>query len=421
VAEPGDVRADLRGLLDAVEAGAPVDAVKALAGELRRMVDAEDVSFLIADFSGNALIRFLSSPRHGTVPDDGDEAGARLATVPLEGSPHAEALRYQRVQVEPSGDGTRVYAPVTDRGDAIGVLELTLTTPPDDDTVAFVASAAHALAYVVIANRRHTDLFERGQRNVPFSLAAEIQRRLLPASFTCEAAQFTVAGWLEPASEVGGDTFDYSVERDVLHLSISDAMGHTVNAALLATLAVGSLRNSRRSQASVAAQAHTANADIAENAREEDYVSALLLRVDLASGAMSSVNAGHPLPYLVRDGAVTRLDLVADLPLGMLPETTYREQHLALQPGDRLVLVTDGMLERNATSVDIGRALRHMTDLHPREVVHTFAQAVLGATGGQLQDDATVLCLDWYGPATGSRVAQAGASQARASSAVPTA
>ena len=89
-----------------------------------------------------------------------------------------------------------------------------------------MASAAHALAYVVIANRRHTDLFESVQRNAPFSLAAEIQRRLLPSAFTCEAEQFTFAGWLEPASHVGGDTFDYSVDRDALHVSMTDAMGH---------------------------------------------------------------------------------------------------------------------------------------------------------------------------------------------------
>ena len=74
--------------------------------------------------------------------------------------------------------------------------------------MAHVARAAHALAYVVIANRRFTDLFAWGQRSVPLSLAAEIQHRLLPGSYTCEAGQFTLAAWLEPAGNVGGDTFD---------------------------------------------------------------------------------------------------------------------------------------------------------------------------------------------------------------------
>jgi hypothetical protein len=88
------------------------------------------------------------------------------------------------------------------------VLELTLPEPPDERTLADVALTAHALAYVIIANanRRFTDLFEWGQRSVRLSLAAEIQHRLLPGAFTCEGGQFTLAGWLEPAGEIAGDS-----------------------------------------------------------------------------------------------------------------------------------------------------------------------------------------------------------------------
>jgi serine phosphatase RsbU (regulator of sigma subunit) len=418
VAEVTDVRADLRALLDAVEAAPPVDAVDVLARELARMVDAVDVSFLIADFSGDAVLRFTAEATGPAVPGSRDHRDD-MATVPLAGSPYGRALRSQEVCVEADGNATRLYAPVTDRGDALGVLELALPSPPDDDMLTFIASAAHALAYVIIANRRHTDLFERGQRNTPFSLAAEIQRRLLPSAFTCEGAQFTVAGWLEPASEVGGDTFDYSVERDILHVSISDAKGHTVNAAQLATLAVSSLRNSRRSQASVVDQARAANATISEHTTDEDFVAAIVMSVDLVTGVVDVVNAGHPTPHLVRNGVPAAVELEADLPFGMFAETDYRVQALVLEPGDRLVLVTDGMLERNASAVDIAAALADMTALHPREVVHSFARAVLAATGGDLQDDATVLCLDWYGPqgAGGGRIASAGATQSRASGA----
>jgi serine phosphatase RsbU (regulator of sigma subunit) len=415
MAEPTDVRSDLRALLDAVQAAPPVDAVAVLARELARMVKAVDVSFLIADFSGDAALRFMPEPTG--LASTFQYRRDHMATVPLAGSPYGRALRSQTVHVEEHGDTTRLYAPVTDRGDAIGVLELALPSPPDEDMVTFIASAAHALAYVIIANRRHTDLFERGQRNTPFSLAAEIQRRLLPAAFTCEGAEFTVAGWLEPASEVGGDTFDYSVERDKLHVSISDAKGHTVNAAQLATLAVSSLRNSRRSQATVVDQALAANTTISTYATDEDYVAAIVMVVDLVTGVVEVVNAGHPTPHLVRNGVVTELELKADLPFGMFAEADYRAQPLVLEPGDRLVLVTDGMLERNASALDIAVALAEMTTLHPREVVHTFARAVLAATGGDLEDDATVLCLDWYGPqgSGGGRVASAGATQSRAS------
>lgn len=234
--------------------------------------------------------------------------------MPLTGTAYQQVLRRQQVDVRAHDDGARLIAPVTNRGDPIGVLELVLPSYPDRQVVSDVASAAHALAYVVIAARRYTDLFEWGQRTTPPSLAAEVQRRLLPDSFTCEAGQFSLAGWLEPSSTVGGDTFDYAVDRDTLHLSVTDAVGHTAQSALLATL-----------------------------------------------------------------------------------------------------LVTDGMLERNAARLDLFAALMDTADLHPREVVHELSHAVLAAIGGQLRDDAAVLCLDWYGGSARRRHATGGAGELQAS------
>ena len=177
----------------------------------------------------------------------------------LEGTPYGAALARQRSVLLQEGDDTRVLAPVTSRGEAVGVLELVLPFEPARVTLEDMELAAHQLAYMVIANRRYTDLFEWGQRTVPLSLAAEIQRRLLPASFTCEADQFTLAGWLEPAGEVGGDTFDFSLDRNTLHVSMTDAMGHSVRSSLLATLVVGALRNTRRRGASLIEQAQSAH------------------------------------------------------------------------------------------------------------------------------------------------------------------
>ena len=98
-------------------------------------------------------------------------------------------MRTQQVQVVPprprgsESDGAGswlVLAPVTERGEAIGVLELTLPDRPDAAAREEIARLAHLLAFVVIANRRHTDLYEWGQRSRPLSLSAEIQHRLLP-------------------------------------------------------------------------------------------------------------------------------------------------------------------------------------------------------------------------------------------------
>ena len=346
---------DLRALLERVESGEPTDAVEAVAAELAVMVGARAVSFLIADFSGRALVRF--GPSDAGTGQERRQGTVQAETLELAGTVYDRVLRTQQVDVRERDGGAELIVPVTDRGDAIGVLELSLPRFPDDRTVADVAATAHALAYVVIANRRHTDLFEWGQRTTLFSLAAEIQRRLLPASYTCEAGQFTLAGWLEPASSVGGDTFDYNLDRDVLQLSITDAVGHEVEAALLATLLVASLRNGRRRGLSLAEQASDANDDLAANAEAGNFVTGQLLRIDLHSGAATIINAGHPLPLRLRNGRVEEIHLDIDLPFGLQPGRSFRVQQFPLEPGDRLVFVTDGMLERNAARLDVATTL----------------------------------------------------------------
>ncbi len=424
----GSPRLSLRALLDRVEAAAPVDAVTVVAAELSATVAARAVSFLIADFSGHALVRLgtvtpwgpatqtsatqTSATRTSSTRTSATESAD---TVPLEGTVHGEVLRTQQVSVTDTGDGCCVVVPVTDRGDALGVLELLLPGTPGPDVLDDVAAAGHALAYVLIANRRHTDLFEWGQRTTPFSLAAEIQRRLLPASFTCEAGQFTVAGWLEPAATVGGDTFDWSLDRHSLQVSITDAVGHDVAAALLATLLVGSLRNERRRGAGLAEQVRAANDALATHAAPGQFVTGQVLRIDLTSGAAQLVNAGHPAPLRLREGRVEEVELEVDLPFGVEAGTEFRLQSFELRPGDRLVLLTDGMLERSASALDVVTALAATTGQHPRQVVHALGSAVVRATGDGLTDDATIVCLDWYGGRLRPRVSDGGASAEYAS------
>jgi serine phosphatase RsbU (regulator of sigma subunit) len=299
--------------------------------------------------------------------------------------------------------------PVTDRGDAIGLLELRLPRTPSDEEVADISSAAHALAYVIIAARRYTDVFEWGQRTAPFALAAEIQRRLLPATYTCEAGQFTLAGWLEPASSVGGDTFDYTLDRDALQVSITDAVGHQVAAALLATVLVGALRNARRRGLDLGEQARYANDALAENAASGQFVTGQLLRVDLHTGLAAIINAGHPFPLRLRDGRVEEIELRIEPPFGVVPGKTFDVQTFPLEPGDRIVLLTDGMQERDAVDLDVAAALADTAKLHPREVVHALGAAVLKETGGDLRDDATMVCLDWYGGPPRRRTSASGA------------
>lgn len=403
------VRLDLRALLAAVEAAPPVEAVDVLAAELARMVDATEVSLLVANLSGTGAVRMS----HVTVGDGAGSDGRneRTESFPLDGSTHHRVLATQEQHVERDGDAWRVLVPVTERGDAIGILELSTPYEPDTETLGYLTSCAHALAYTLIAARRHTDLFEWAQRDVPFTLPAEIQRRLLPDSYTIESGPFTLAGWLEPAATVGGDTFDYSIDREYLYASVTDAIGHLITAAWLATLAVGSLRNTRRSVASPAEQADAANAALLADAAPDQFVTGQIMRIRIADGALDIVNAGHPPPYLMRGGSVDALDLPPGLPLGV-GTTPYETHTLMLEPGDRLLVVTDGFLERNA-NMAVPDILIASADRHPREVVRELAANLLVATGGDLRDDATALCIDWFG-ADGVREATGGASLDRA-------
>jgi serine phosphatase RsbU (regulator of sigma subunit) len=408
---PADRSVDLRALLSAVESASPTQGVDALAVQLAQMVGAAEVSFLIADIAGGTLVRLA---RAGV---DGEAARDREAsdTVPVEGTAAGAAMRTQTVQVVQEGTQAWVLAPVTERGEAVGVLELLLPYVPDRATVDYLAAAAHALAYVVIADRRYTDLYEWGSRSAPLTLEAEIQRRLLPLSYTCEAGQFTLGGWLVPATSAGGDTFDFALDREVLHLSITDAMGHGVAAALLATLAVASLRSSRREKLPLVDHAQQANRALIEHASPDQFVTGQVFRVELDTGRVEVVNAGHVLPLLLRDGTLQELKLEADAAFGIGESTAFRRQEFTLLPGDRLVLLTDGMLERNAEDADVHGLLSTLGDLHPREAVQALTAAVVSACRAELSDDATALVLDWYG-SNPRRDASAGASEERASS-----
>ena len=271
------------------------------------MIGARAVTLLIADFSGRSLVRLTS---------DRPVAGARRRGR----QEQAETLPLARHALRPgAADPARRCPAAGGRRPDDGSGD----RPRRRDRPARAGPAPPPLARGGRRHRRrgarprlrrhrrprHTDVFEWGQRTTVFALAAEIQRRLLPASYTCEAGQFTLAGWLEPASSVGGDTFDYTLDRDSLQISITDAVGHQVAAALLPPSSSGALRNGRRKGLDLAEQARYANDSLADNAPPGQFVTGQLMRVDLHTGTASIVNAGHPFPLRLRGGKVEEVEL----------------------------------------------------------------------------------------------------------------
>jgi hypothetical protein len=276
---------------------------------------------LIADFSGRAVVRLTS----GAAGVEGArlQAGAQAETLPLSGTVYERVLRIQEVDVQALDDGARMIAPrhrTGGRHRAAGTGRRRTRPPPWSP----MSPPPRTPWPTSSSPPAGTPTGSSGDSAPPFSLAAEIQRRLLPASHTYEAGVFTLAGWLEPAATVGGDTFDYMLNRDALRLSITDAVGHEVESALLATLLVGALRNARRKGSDLAAQAKYANDALAEDARAGQFVTGQLLRVLLSSGAAAIVIAGHPLPLRLRDGGVPPIRLGIEPPFGVVPGRSFQ-------------------------------------------------------------------------------------------------
>ena len=379
-------------LLPALDGAFPTDLVDVLASFLREYAAAEEVDLLLADYDLEILVRIRR-----------DEPAASTQTLPVSGSEAGRAFTAQATVVHPVEDAVVMYVPVSLRAERLGVLRVRLPEPVPPGTAAGLQQVATVVGYVIFAAGRFTDMIEQARRRKPLALDAEMQWTLLPVR-AFAGPRFDIAGQLMPAYDVGGDSFDYSVEADHLHLSVTDAMGHGLQASLLDSLAVAALRNARRSGHDVAAQAQHAHEALRTQFGGAQFVTGLVARAELATGAVTIVNAGHPRPYLLRAGRLTEVDLPVQLPLGLFSDVRYAQHQFRLAPGDRLFVISDGVTDAGpARARPFGEdRLRGLLSATAGDPPHEAVRHVLGTISDYQQDhfrdDATALCLDWHGP-----------------------
>ena len=233
---------------------------------------------------------------------------------------------------------------------------------------------------------------------------------MAPRTFATE--RILLAATLEPAYEVGGDAFDHSLLDDRLHVSLFDSVGHDLTAGLISSVAMASCRATRRSGGSLTEIAAYADHAISEQFGSSRFATALLCDLDTTTGEFTWLPCGHPAPLLIRDGKVVKellrppcppLGLIEELGWGAAPAPASYVSTERLQPGDRLLLYTDGVIEgRAADGREFGLArlsdfiIRNSAEGLPApETLRRLNRAIIDYQAGTLRDDATVILLEW--------------------------
>ena len=332
--------------------------------------------------------------------------GSAPHVLPVEGTLAGRAFS-DVTQHATSADGPRtLWSPVLDGTERLGVLQLDLPAGVelDGELLRTCGDVAALLAELVMTRSAYGDAVEKARRRVPMTLPAELQWRLLPP-LTFVSPRVAVSGTLAPTDEVAGDSFDYALNGDVLHVALVDAMGHGLESTLLSAVAVGALRNARRRGLGMPQTVQEVDAALSAQFGPDRFVTGIVGELDLTTGWWTWASCGHPAGLVVRGRQVVKqLDSVIGVPLGLgLLQGEVEVGTERLEPGDRLLLYTDGVVEaRDAAGeffgVDRLAELVVREDAARRPVAETLRRlthAVLAHQEGRLQDDATTVLVEW--------------------------
>jgi Stage II sporulation protein E (SpoIIE) len=356
-------------------------------------VGCRHLTLYVVDYEQEKLRRVtLAAELHG------DAAGE----VNVAGTMAGRSFQLQEVLTSQTGAGWTVWVPVRERAERIGVLEIGFDELPDD-VLGLCEDVGRLLGHLIRTADQYTDAFELCRRRRPMSLAAEVQWHLLLPPLAFCAPDVAVAGILEPAYDVAGDAFDYSLNGDTLTFAMLDAMGHGLTSSLASALSLSGLRYGRIRGMGLVDIAHQIDEALVSQFQGETFVTGHLASLDTATGQFSWVNAGHPDPLLIR-GSTIIAEAHAEpcLPLGLGIDITEVGK-MRLEPHDRLLFYSDGVTEaRPKGGAQYGiqrlreRVERHLADrLIPAELIRRIVKEVIDHRGGALADDATLIMIEW--------------------------
>lgn len=354
-----------------------------LVAEARR-VGGVAVALYVADIDGSHLLRLAGS----------EEFPARLDAPPALGPeivPEGLPAFQERLQHQLPGCVTE---PLWLRGRVTAIL-LCMGMPLSD----LADIATQGAAALELAND-YTDFIEAARRRKPTTPAAEVQQQLFPPRIA-RIAGAQLAGALLPSYEVGGDWFDFVENRDGAWLAIADAAGTGPTAAGLGAAALGALRAARRSGQDLSGAFTAVDETVRRLDNDQFYVTAIFARWNGATSTLTWASCGHPPPYLVdTEGRLIELEGAEHPPLGAGrrgPKFKLTQQRL--QAGERLILVTDGIIERTMEgggtfgADGITAALEKTESTTAASTAMAIQTAVTECWREPLEDDATVVVM----------------------------
>lgn len=358
------------------------------------------ITIYLSDLCQNTLVSLPEGPDQPSLrlEVDATEAGRTYRTGQLQAAEHRSG-------------GLQLWLPMNDGMDRIGVLEVRTDTL-DQATLRVCRTLASLLALAVIGKGGHSDAYSRLQRSASLKLEAEMAWAYLPPR-TMGTEQVTSSAVLEPAYDLGGDAFDHSLIGGELHITVLDSMGHDLLSGLTSTVAMASCRNVRRSSSGSLQEIVTTVDQNLDTWFPDRYITGVFAHLNLASGALTWINCGHPSPLLLREQNLLpgALDREPQLPLGPARQLTgdsggpaWRVDTVQLQPGDRVLLYTDGVTEAEAPDgTRFGQ--ERFTDFIIRaiaagepapEALRRLVNNIMAYQDGRLTDDATILMFEWH-------------------------